>query len=95
MQIGILILVASSGFNMAGWHSAAAVKGVVLVLVVKETILPPQQKPTTPQVLMDGYLAVNSLTRVGTFSADVGGAPVVWKKFPRACPFSAVSGGYL
>ena len=70
-------------------------KGVEVVEVVRETILPPQQKPTTPQVLMLGYLACISLARAGTFSAALGGAPVVLKKFPRAFPFSSVSGGYL
>jgi len=45
---------ASEGSTIAGWHSAAALNGVDEVEVVRETILPPQQKPTTPQVLMEG-----------------------------------------
>ena len=89
------MFLASSGLIMAGWHSAPAAKRGLLLLHVKETIFPPQQKPTTPQVLMEGYLAENSLIKVGTFSAAFGGAPVVWKKFPRAFPFSSLSGGYL
>jgi len=51
--------------------------------------------PTTPQVLMEEYLASISLRVPGTFAAVVGGAPVVWKKLPRAFPFSSLSGGYL
>lgn len=63
--------------------------------VVRETIFPPQQNPTTPQVLMLLYLASICLRKEGTFAAVVGGAPVVLKKFPSFSPFSLVSGGYL
>jgi len=62
--------------------------------VVKETIFPPQQKPTTPQVPMLLYLDSISLRMVGIFAAVAGGAPVVEKKFPSFSPFSLVSGGY-
>lgn len=80
---------------MAGWHSAAALNGVDSLEVVIDTIFPPQQKPTTPQVLMEGYWVCAALTSSGTFAADFGGAPVVWKKLPSAFPFSSLSGGYL
>jgi hypothetical protein len=51
--------------------------------------------PTTPQVLIDEYLASISFTVAGTFAAVLGGAPVVLKKLPRAFLFSSLSGGYL
>jgi hypothetical protein len=51
--------------------------------------------PTTPQVLIEEYLASISFNVPGTFAAVFGGAPVVWKKLPRAFPFSSLSGGYL
>jgi hypothetical protein len=51
--------------------------------------------PTTPQVLIEEYLASISFNVPGTFAAVLGGAPVVWKKLPRAFPFSSLSGGYL
>lgn len=50
--------------------------------MVNETIFPPQQNPTMPQVLMDGYWDSMDLRKDGTFAAVAGGAPVVWKKFP-------------
>jgi hypothetical protein len=44
---------------------------------------------------MLGYNFSISLTSPGILPAAFGGAPVVEKKFPRAAPFSGVSGGYL
>ena len=86
---------ASEGSTIAGWHSAAALKGVFATEVVSETILPPQQKPITPHVLIEGLAFSTSFRKEGTLEAVAGGAPVVWKKFPRALPFSSVLGGYL
>jgi hypothetical protein len=40
------------------------------------------------------YFFSISFKKEGTFCAVFGGAPVVWKKLPRAFPFSSVSGGY-
>jgi hypothetical protein len=44
--------------------------------------------------LMSGLAAEKAACKPAILPAAAGGAPVVWKKFPRALPFSSVSGGY-